>query len=118
MKMKKFLMVFLIAILALSIWSSLAWAAAGDMLFLRSDGLQLVLVNLNKNVVARYSKQGEDFIHYATYIIDKISNGDINGMPVKHVRLYNKENPNNTFTYNFKRDWSAFLHGGEWKRVQ
>jgi len=98
----------------LSIWSSLAAAAAGDMYFLRYDEAQLISVNFNNNLVGRYAKKGDSYEPYLGYIIQKVESSGGSNI----VTFYTDPGKTQTSKYYFNSNWTELnINGNTYKRV-
>lgn len=98
----------------MSIFSSSAGAAEGDMYFLRYDEAQLISVNFNTNLIGRYSKQGDKYEPYLGYQIKSLTTD--NGYNI--VTFYTSSAKTATSKYVFNGNWTQLnLNGNTYDRV-
>jgi len=111
--MKKYVLVLFLAFITLGIISS-SVMAAGDMYFLRYDGLQLVSVNFDKNLIGRYAKNGDQYDPYLAYEIKSLTTD--NGYNI--VTFYTSSAKTDTGQYVFNGNWTELnISGNTYERV-
>lgn len=112
--MKKELIILFSIFIALSIFSSTVIAGVGDMYFLRYDKAQLISVNFDKNLIGRYSKNGDKYDPYLAYEIKSLTKN--NGYNI--VTFYTSSAKTATSEYFFNSSWTELnLNGNTYNRV-
>ncbi|PTX15890.1 hypothetical protein [Halanaerobium congolense] len=112
--MKKYLLILILFFVTLSIFSSAAVAAEGDMYFLRYDKAQLISVNFNTNLIGRYSKNGDQYDPYLAYEIKSLTKD--NGYNI--VTFYTSSAKTATGKYVFNSNWTELnISGNTYERV-